>query len=134
MVNDSEIFGGEVVETSIENTIETAEVSMPGKEGRCWELAVYTENQVGLLSSIAGMFTRRSINIERLLVYPSQVRGVHKFSIRAWAREDKIKQIVLQMEKKVDVIKVFCYEHPNHTVHEVASVEQFLSEHELKHE
>lgn len=126
MVTDSEIIGGEAMETAIENATD----AISGKEGRCWELAVYTENQVGLLSSIAGMFTRRSINIERLLVYPSQVPGVHKFSIRAWAREEKIRQIVLQMEKKVDVIKVFCYEHPNHTAHEVASVEQFLLERE----
>ena len=30
---------------------------------KLYEITAYTENQVGLLSSVAGIFTRRSINI-----------------------------------------------------------------------
>ena len=40
---------------------------------KLYEITAYTENQVGLLSSVAGIFTRRSINIEKLLVYPSKI-------------------------------------------------------------
>ena len=125
---ETEIVDGSTVETAVENALETMEHSSLEMDGKCWEVVVYTENQVGLLNSIAGMFARRNINIQRLLLYPSQIKGVHKFSIRARASEEKIRQVVLQMDKKVDVIKVFCYEHPNHTAHEIVSVEQFLSE------
>lgn len=135
MANDVDNIIGKSVETAAENAAETYERITPVREGRCWEVIVYSENQVGLLSSIAGMFTRRRINIERLLVYPSQVPGVHKCSIRAWTTEEKVRQIALQLDKKVDVLKVFCYEHPNHSAHEVRTIEQFLAENEenVKH-
>ena len=42
---------------------------------KLFEITAYTENQVGLLSAIAGIFTRRSLNIEKLLVYPSRIAG-----------------------------------------------------------
>ena len=72
-----------------------------------YEITAYTENQVGLLSSIAGIFTRRSMNIEKLLVYPSRVEGIHKFKILTRATETQIRLVVSQIEKKVDVVKAF---------------------------
>ena len=33
---------------------------------KLYEITAYTENQVGLLSAVAGIFTRRSLNIEKL--------------------------------------------------------------------
>lgn len=72
-----------------------------------YEITAYTENQVGLLSSIAGIFTRRSINIEKLLVYPSKVPGIHKFKIYSRTTEELVKAVVLQIEKKVDVVKAY---------------------------
>ncbi len=95
-----------------------------------YEVTVYTENQVGLLSSIAGIFTRRSLNIDKLVVFPSEIPGVHKFSIRTHTTEEKMKQTVLQIEKKVDVIKAFYYEHPNNTQKEYEAVRKFLQGHE----
>ena len=72
-----------------------------------YEITAYTENQVGLLSSIAGIFTRRSINIEKLLVYPSKVPGIHKFKIYSRTTEELVNAVVLQIEKKVDVVKAY---------------------------
>ena len=74
---------------------------------KLYEVTVYTENQVGLLSSIAGIFTRRSMNIEKLLVYPSRIEGIHKFKITTRTTENLVKAVVLQMEKKVDVVMAF---------------------------
>lgn len=74
---------------------------------KLYEVTVYTENQVGLLSSIAGIFARRSMNIEKLLVYPSRIEGIHKFKITTRTTENLVKAVVLQMEKKVDVVKAF---------------------------
>ena len=74
-----------------------------------WTLTVFTENNVGLLNQIAIIFTRRNINIWSLSVSSSSIEGVHKFTITCHASEDMIKKIVLQIEKRIDVIKAFYY-------------------------
>lgn len=103
-----------------------------GPQEKLYEITAYTENSVGLLSSIAGMFTRRSINIEKLLVYPSKVKGVHKFKIFARTTPQLAEQVVLQMEKKVDVIKAFCREDDERSKYEVRTVTDFLENRENK--
>ena len=97
---------------------------------KLFEITAYTENQVGLLSAIAGIFTRRSLNIEKLLVYPSQIAGIHKFKILTRASEPQIRTAVLQIEKKVDVIKSY-YEIDNErSCREIDDVRAFLSSRE----
>lgn len=95
-----------------------------------YEITAYTENQVGLLSSIAGIFTRRSLNIEKLLVYPSRIEGIHKFKILTRTTEEKIRAVVSQIEKKVDVVKAY-YEVDDERSHrELESVKAFLKDRE----
>lgn len=97
---------------------------------KLFEITAYTENQVGLLSAIAGIFTRRSLNIEKLLVYPSRIAGVHKFKILTRAEESQIRAVVLQIEKKVDVIKSY-YEIDNErSCREIDDVREFLENRE----
>jgi len=95
-----------------------------------YEITVYTENQVGLLSSIAGMFTRRSINIDKLLVYPSRIQGIHKFKIFSRTTEAMAKAVVLQLEKKVDVVKAFYMVDSERSDREVQEVGEFLRKRE----
>ena len=97
---------------------------------KLYEITAYTENQVGLLSSVAGIFTRRSINIEKLLVYPSKIEGIHKFKILARTTEKNARAVVLQMEKRVDVVKAFYQEDNKRSFREIVSVGRFLKERE----
>jgi len=97
---------------------------------KLYEITAYTENSVGLLSSVAGMFTRRSINIEKLLVYPSKVKGIHKFKIFARTTPQLAEQVVLQMEKKVDVVKAFYRENNERSKYEAQMVASFLENRE----
>ena len=97
---------------------------------KLYEITAYTENQVGLLSSVAGIFTRRSINIEKLLVYPSKIDGIHKFKILARTTEKNARAVVLQMEKRVDVVKAFYQEDNERSFMEIVSVGRFLKERE----
>ncbi|MBR5053999.1 MAG: ACT domain-containing protein [Bacteroidales bacterium] len=99
---------------------------------KLYEITAYTENQVGLLSSVAGIFTRRSINIEKLLVYPSKIEGIHKFKILARTTEKNARAVVLQMEKRVDVVKAFYQEDNERSFMEIVSVGRFLKERENK--
>jgi acetolactate synthase-1/3 small subunit len=97
---------------------------------RLFEITAYTENQVGLLSAIAGIFTRRSLNIEKLLVYPSRIECVHKFKILTRATEPQIRAVVLQIEKKVDVIKSYYEVDNERSCREIDDVKAFLEKRE----
>ena len=103
---------------------------MESESEKLYEITAYTENQVGLLSSVAGIFTRRSINIEKLLVYPSKIEGIHKFKILARTTEKNARAVVLQMEKRVDVVRAFYQEDNERSFREIVSVGRFLKERE----
>lgn len=100
------------------------------KSEHLYEITAYTENQVGLLSSVAGIFTRRSLNIEKLLVYPSRIEGIHKFKILTRTTEALARAVVLQMEKKVDVVKAFYEVDGERSSRELEDVNALLSERE----
>jgi acetolactate synthase-1/3 small subunit len=72
-----------------------------------YTLMVYAENQVGLLNRIAIIFSRRKINIESLNTSPSEVEGIHRFNIVIHETEVMVKKVVRQIEKQVDVLKVY---------------------------
>ena len=72
-------------------------------------ISVYSENQVGLLSSISNIFTRRGINIESLTVFPSEFPGIHHFTFRAITTEKVANQVVGFIEKEVEVVRAFCF-------------------------
>ena len=44
-------------------------------------ITVYTENHIGLLTRIATMFSRRKINIDSMNTSPSEIVGIHRFTI-----------------------------------------------------
>ena len=70
-------------------------------------ITVYTENQVGLLNRIAIMFSRRKINIESLNTSPSEMEGIHRFTILVNEEEEVVRKLARQIEKQVDVLKVY---------------------------
>ncbi|MFI3333277.1 MAG: acetolactate synthase small subunit [Rikenellaceae bacterium] len=74
-----------------------------------YTITVYSENRAGLLSQIALIFTRRQLNIETLSVSASAVQGIHKFTITLECDERSVKNVVSQIEKRVDVIRSFYY-------------------------
>ncbi|MFI3316293.1 MAG: acetolactate synthase small subunit [Rikenellaceae bacterium] len=78
-------------------------------ENTLYTITVYSENHVGLLSQIALMFTRRKLNIENLSVSASAVQGIHKFTILLKCSERSVKNVVSQIEKRIDVIRAFYY-------------------------
>jgi len=70
-------------------------------------VTVYTENQIGLLNRIAIIFSRRKINIDSLNTSPSEVEGIHRFTIVINEAEDVVKKLVRQIEKQVEVLKAY---------------------------
>ena len=72
-----------------------------------YNITVFSENHIGLLTRITIVFTRRKINIESLTVSESAIAGVYKFTIVVCTSEDSVKKVVSQIEKIVDVLKAF---------------------------
>lgn len=73
-----------------------------------YTLTIYTENQVGLINKIAIMFSRRKISLESLNTSPSEIENIYRFTIVVRETEMVVKNLVRQIEKIVDVFKVFC--------------------------
>jgi len=71
-------------------------------------LTIYTENQVGLINKIAIMFSRRKISLESFNTSPSEVPNIYRFTIVVIESEAIVKNLVKQIEKIVDVFKVYC--------------------------
>jgi acetolactate synthase I/III small subunit len=70
-------------------------------------ITVYTENHIGLLNRIAIIFSRRKINIESLNTSPSEVEGIHRFTIVIDELEEVVRKLVGQIEKQVEVLKAY---------------------------
>lgn len=70
-------------------------------------ITVYTENQIGLLNRIAIIFSRRKINIESLNTSPTEVEGIHRFTIVINEIEDVVRKLCRQIEKQVEVLKAY---------------------------
>jgi acetolactate synthase-1/3 small subunit len=107
-----------------------------------YTITVYTENQIGLLNRIAIMFSRRKINIESLNTSPSEIEGIHRFTIVIQEVEDVVRKLVRQVEKQVDVLKAYyntneeivwqelaLYKVPTDEIAEKVKVERLLREH-----
>jgi acetolactate synthase-1/3 small subunit len=74
-----------------------------------YTISVYSENNVGLLNRISGIFLKRHINIEGLNVSNSEIDHVSKFTIVVNTTEKWVHNIVGQIEKQIEVIKVYSH-------------------------
>ncbi len=83
-------------------------------ERKEFTITIYTENQVGLLNRIAIIFTRRKINIDSLNTSPSEVDSIHRFNIVITESEEVVRKLARQIEKQVEVLKV--YYHTNEDI------------------
>ena len=68
--------------------------------------SVSVENRSGVLSKVAGLFSRRNFNIESLAVGETDDPTVSVMTIVSSGNERTIEQIEKQLNKKLDVIKV----------------------------
>lgn len=76
-------------------------------EKKNYTVSIYTENNIGLLSRIAGIFQKRHINIESITASKSELSDVMRFIIVVHVTEEKMKKIVGQIEKQIEVIKAY---------------------------
>ena len=69
-------------------------------------ISLLMENEAGALSRVAGLFSARGYNIESLTVAPTEDATLSRMTIVTSGSDDVIEQIIKQLNKLVDVVKV----------------------------
>ena len=64
------------------------------------------ENESGALSRVAGLFSARGYNIESLTVAPTDDSSLSRMTLVTSGTDDIIEQILKQLNKLVDVVKL----------------------------
>ena len=77
-----------------------------GSEPRKHTIAVLVENKFGVLSRVAGLFSARGYNIESLSVGETLDPTVSRMTLVVRGDEFVIEQVMKQLHKLIDVIKV----------------------------
>jgi acetolactate synthase I/III small subunit len=70
-------------------------------------LSLLLENESGALSRVAGLFSARGYNIESLTVAPTEDPTLSRMTIVTSGSQEVIEQITKQVNKLIDVVKVF---------------------------
>lgn len=70
-------------------------------------ISVIVENKPGVLSRVAGLFARRGFNIESLAVGVTEDPNISRMTIVAEGDERDLEQIIKQLYKLIDTIRVF---------------------------
>jgi len=69
-------------------------------------IAILVNNQPGVLSRISGLFSRRGYNIDSLSVCATEDERYSRMTVCVNATSQIVKQIIAQLEKQEDVVKV----------------------------
>ncbi|WP_299433054.1 acetolactate synthase small subunit [uncultured Maribacter sp.] len=90
-------------------------------EKETYTVSVYSENNVGLLNRISGIFLKRHVNVESLNVSKSEIDGVSKFTIVIVENKENARKIVGQIEKQIEVIKAY-YHKNDETIYQESAL------------
>lgn len=69
-------------------------------------LSLLMDNEAGALSRVAGLFSARAFNIESLTVAPTEDPKVSRMTVVTNGSDAIVEQIMKQVNKLVDVVKV----------------------------
>jgi acetolactate synthase-1/3 small subunit len=74
-----------------------------------YTISLFTEDHIGILGQITIILTRRQINIDSFSASESAVKGVYLLTIVVKTTPEMIQKVARQMEKLIDVLKVFVH-------------------------
>ncbi|MBT4837397.1 MAG: acetolactate synthase small subunit [Methylococcales bacterium] len=69
-------------------------------------LSILVENEAGALSRVSGLFSARGYNIESLTVAPTEDNSLSRMTLVTHGNDNIIEQIIKQLYKLVDTVKV----------------------------
>jgi acetolactate synthase-1/3 small subunit len=72
-------------------------------------ISLFTEDHIGIMNEITIILTRRQINIESITASESAVKGVQILTLVVRTTPEMVQKVVKQMQKIVEVLKVFVH-------------------------
>ena len=69
-------------------------------------ISILLENESGALSRVAGLFSARGYNIESLIVAPTNDPSLSRMTLVTSGSEEIIDQVIKQLNKLIDVVKL----------------------------
>lgn len=85
-------------------------------------ISILVENKPGVLHGIANLFRRRSFNIESITVGPTEQTEIARMTITVNEDDKTIEQVVKQVAKLIDVLKVDELSQGNFVMRELALI------------
>ena len=85
-------------------------------------ISVLLENEAGALSRVSGLFSARGYNIESLTVAPTEDATMSRMTIVTSGTEEVIEQIVKQLNKLIETVKVIDLNEGSHIERELMLV------------
>lgn len=82
-------------------------------------LSLLMENEAGALSRVAGLFSARGYNIETLTVAPTEDETLSRLTLVTRGDDAIVEQIMKQLNKLVDVVKVVDLSEDRHIEREI---------------
>jgi len=91
-------------------------------EEESYIIAAIVEHKPGVLYSVSNMFRRRGFNIESITVGPTEQADLARMTITVNGNENMVEQVIKQMRKLIDVVKVVRLDPTNTVIREMALV------------
>ena len=91
-------------------------------------VSAIVENKPGVLYSVSNMFRRRGFNIESISVGPTEQEDLARMTVTVKGDEKTIDQVVKQLNKLIDVIKVSILDPASVVTREMALIKVHSSE------
>ncbi|MCK4493379.1 MAG: acetolactate synthase small subunit [Methylococcales bacterium] len=85
-------------------------------------ISILMENEAGALSRISGLFTARGYNIESLTVAETQDKTLSRMTLVTHGSDEIVEQIIKQLNKLIDVVKLNDLEEAPHIERELMMV------------
>lgn len=95
-------------------------------------IAAIVENKPGVLYHVSNMFRRRGFNINSITVGSLERSDLARMTITVIGDERVVDQVVKQMNKLIDVIKVSILEPKNSVMREMALIKVHASESKVR--
>ncbi len=74
-------------------------------------ISVLVEDKPGVLTRVAGLFAARGFNINSLAVGPTETAGISRMTIVVDVELKPLEQVTKQLNKLINVIKIFEHDH-----------------------
>ncbi|PWG61117.1 acetolactate synthase small subunit [Sediminicurvatus halobius] len=97
-------------------------------------ISILVENEFGALGRIAGLFTARGYNIECLTVAPTDDPTLSRMTLVTFGDDRIIEQIIKQLNKLLDVVKVMDITEATHIEREMMLVKVQATSSEAREE